>query len=133
MSSLIYRIRHLMPITSSSKSSLLLRTLATSASSSNANGFPTVAEKKRSQTSRAKSSAAFVDDDDQTNKTPSRPPVENTFSPNKSGTPSPWAVFDAWGAGADIADPMSPEMERLLEHDSVQIPMNETERGSLAG
>lgn len=124
MSSLICRIRHL---TSCSRSSLLFRSLATSASSSNSTAFPSsIAEKKRIQTSRAKSSAAYDDNDDDDH-------MENTFSPNKSGTPSPWAVFDAWGAGDDIVDPMSPEMERLLEQDAVQIPMNETERTSLAG
>ena len=61
------------------------------------------------------------------------PKLESTFSHEKSGTPSPWAVFDAWGAGADIVPPLAPEMEKLLESDSVRIPMNETERESLAG
>ena len=50
------------------------------------------------------------------------------FNRSKSGTPSPWAVFDAWGAGADIIDPLSPEEEKNLAPESVAIPMNEQER-----
>lgn len=50
------------------------------------------------------------------------------FSRNKAGTPSPWAVFDAWGAGADICDPLSPSDEAKLTSDAVKIPMSEEER-----
>lgn len=46
----------------------------------------------------------------------------------KSGTPSPWAVFDAWGAGSDILDPLSPEEETILSPSSVKIPTTEAER-----
>lgn len=46
----------------------------------------------------------------------------------KSGTPSPWAVFDAWGAGSDILDPLSPEEEKILSPSSVKIPTTEAER-----
>lgn len=58
---------------------------------------------------------------------------ESTYSHNKSGTPSPWAVFDAWGAGADIVAPLGPEMEALLTKESVKIPRSEGERDKLAG
>lgn len=68
-----------------------------------------------------------------TTNTHNMPKLESTYSHEKSGTPSPWAVFDAWGAGADIVPPLSPEMERLLDVDSVRIPMNDAERESLAG
>lgn len=43
----------------------------------------------------------------------------------KAGTPSPWAVFDAWGAGSDFGDnshdPLSPEEEFKLSDESVRI------------
>lgn len=45
--------------------------------------------------------------------------------PEKSGTPSPWAVFDAWGAGNDFGDhshtPLSPKEQFLLSDESVKI------------
>jgi hypothetical protein len=58
---------------------------------------------------------------------------EDTFNRSKQGTPSPWAVFDAWGAGADIVEPLSPEMEAILTHEAVAIPSNEDERAALPG
>jgi hypothetical protein len=58
---------------------------------------------------------------------------ESTFDRSKQGTPSPWAVFDAWGAGADIVEPLSPEMEAKLTNEAVRIPVNESERDSLPG
>lgn len=58
---------------------------------------------------------------------------DSTYSHDKSGTPSPWAVFDAWGAGADIVAPLAPEMEALLTNDSVKIPRSESEREKMAG
>jgi Pyridoxal-dependent decarboxylase conserved domain len=61
------------------------------------------------------------------------PEPDSTYSHLKSGTPSPWAVFDAWGAGADIVDPLSPAMEKLLTKDTVKIPTTQAERESLAG
>jgi len=43
----------------------------------------------------------------------------------KAGTPSPWAVFDAWGAGSDFGDghqtPLSSEEKFLLSDESVKI------------
>jgi histidine decarboxylase len=56
-----------------------------------------------------------------------------TFSPSKSGSPSPWAVFDAWGAGADICDPLSESDEAKLGEDAVKIPMTEDEHEDVAG
>jgi histidine decarboxylase len=44
-------------------------------------------------------------------------------SKNKSGTPSPWAVFDAWGAAADEITSIGPEDEAKLAPESVRIPM----------
>jgi hypothetical protein len=58
---------------------------------------------------------------------------ESTFDRSKQGTPSPWAVFDAWGAGADIVEPLSPEMEAKLTNEAVRIPITEKERDSLPG
>jgi hypothetical protein len=58
---------------------------------------------------------------------------EDTFNRSKQGTPSPWAVFDAWGAGADIVEPLSPEMEAILTHEAVAIPSTEDERAALPG
>ena len=56
---------------------------------------------------------------------------ELTFSREKSGTPSPWAIFDAWGAGASICEPLSPSDEAKLTNNSVKIPMDEQERKEL--
>jgi hypothetical protein len=58
----------------------------------------------------------------------------STYDHNKSGTPSPWAVFDAWGAGADEhlhKDPLTPDEMALLDVDSVKIPITETQRATL--
>jgi len=43
---------------------------------------------------------------------------------SKLGSPSPWAVFDAWGAGADINSALTPEEELCLEPDAVRIPFS---------
>ena len=47
----------------------------------------------------------------------------------KAGTPSPWAVFDAWGAGNDFGDhshaPLSSDEKFLLSDESVKIPDSE--------
>jgi len=56
-----------------------------------------------------------------------------TSDKTKSGTPSPWAVFDAWGAGDAIVEPLSDENERLLSPDSVRIPFDDEERSSMPG
>ncbi|KAG7361525.1 histidine decarboxylase [Nitzschia inconspicua] len=57
-----------------------------------------------------------------------------TFSRQKAGTPSPWAVFDAWGAGNEIT--ANELLHHTLSHDdqvklteqAVKIPMVEKER-----
>mmetsp|Transcript_31627 Transcript_31627/g.38699 ORF Transcript_31627/g.38699 Transcript_31627/m.38699 type:complete len:556 (+) Transcript_31627:133-1800(+) len=54
-----------------------------------------------------------------------------TSDKSRSGTPSPWAVFDAWGAGSDIVPPLSTEEESVLSTPSVRIPMTEEERAEL--
>jgi Pyridoxal-dependent decarboxylase conserved domain len=42
----------------------------------------------------------------------------------KSGSPSPWAVFDTWGVAADrIHHSLSPEQEAMLTKEAVQIPI----------
>lgn len=50
-----------------------------------------------------------------------------TFSRSKSGTPSPWAVFDAWGADAIVDEPSPEDLEKLAD-DAVRIPMTHEER-----
>lgn len=50
---------------------------------------------------------------------------------SKAGTPSPWAVFDAWGAGEGIVDPLSAEEESMLSPEMVRIPTEEGDRGSV--
>jgi histidine decarboxylase len=51
-----------------------------------------------------------------------------TSDKSKSGTPSPWAVFDAWGAGGDDISPaLTPEQEDKLSPASVRIPTSETD------
>lgn len=60
----------------------------------------------------------------------------SSFDRTKSGTPSPWAVFDAWGAGADenvmdITDPLSNDERRMLTSESVKIPLSESDRAEL--
>lgn len=50
----------------------------------------------------------------------------------KAGTPSPWAVFDAWGAGAGgVREPLTADQEAKLTPESVRIPLNEDERSAL--
>lgn len=51
-----------------------------------------------------------------------------TSDKSKSGTPSPWAVFDAWGAGDEIHAPLNPLDEQKLSPESVRIPTSELER-----
>jgi histidine decarboxylase len=48
-----------------------------------------------------------------------------TSDPRKAGTPSPWAVFDAWGAGEGIVDPLSDEEEAMLSPEMVRIPTDD--------
>jgi histidine decarboxylase len=54
-----------------------------------------------------------------------------TFRRNKAGTPSPWALFDAWGAGDDIVDALSASDEANLTDEAVRIPMTADERVQL--
>ena len=151
--SLVYRLRHL--ATSSATRSAFARVFATTSSSASslAGGF---ASSSSASLSRSKSSLAAVDGEeedhhveslqhekphesvttvvtDETTPADHSSQYASTYNHSKSGTPSPWAVFDAWGAGADIVPPLAPEMEKLLEGASVKIPMSENERGSLAG
>lgn len=53
-----------------------------------------------------------------------------TSDKSKSGTPSPWAVFDAWGAGDEIHEQLDPNDEFKLSPESVKIPTSESERES---
>jgi len=56
------------------------------------------------------------------------PVRDYTSDKTKSGTPSPWAVFDAWGAGDEIHAPLNPHDESKLSVASVRIPTSEEER-----
>jgi histidine decarboxylase len=98
------------------------------------NGAPST----KSQHWRFKSTAAVRDEDDDNDHATKPHPISTqnqdsqvrdlTFSRQKSGTPSPWALFDAWGAGADIIEPLSPLDEAKLTDASVKIPMTDFER-----
>jgi hypothetical protein len=82
------------------------------------------------------SSSIAADDDKAPNKEPTAATSYSSFDRTKLGTPSPWAVFDAWGAGADenvmdITDPLSNDERRMLTSESVKIPLNETDRTDL--
>lgn len=57
--------------------------------------------------------------------------LDFTSDKMKSGTPSPWAVFDAWGAGSVEAPSLSPECERLISPEAVKIPMSADEKLSV--
>eukprot|EP00804_Cyclotella_cryptica_P008761 CCRYP_015620-RA/>CCRYP_015620-RA protein AED:0.00 eAED:0.00 QI:265/-1/1/1/-1/1/1/785/434 len=54
-----------------------------------------------------------------------------TSDASKAGTPSPWAVFDAWGAGEGIVDPLTAAEEELLSNAAVRIPTEEGDRQGL--
>jgi len=45
----------------------------------------------------------------------------------KAGTASPWAVFDAWGAGDAMEHPLTAEEENRLSVESVKIPTSKDE------
>ena len=49
-------------------------------------------------------------------------PPSQYNDPNLSGTPSPWAVFDAWGAGDQIEARLSDEEMNILDKEAVAIP-----------
>jgi histidine decarboxylase len=51
-----------------------------------------------------------------------------TFQRAKAGTPSPWALYDSWGAGTDIGEPMSPNDEAVLADEAVRIPLTSQDR-----
>ncbi|GMI46304.1 hypothetical protein TrCOL_g2776 [Triparma columacea] len=51
-------------------------------------------------------------------------PIREYNDPNLLGTPSPWAVFDAWGAGDQIEANLSDEEMRLLDKEAVAIPFH---------
>lgn len=58
--------------------------------------------------------------------------VQNlTLSRDKAGSPSPWAVFDAWGAGTDVIEQSAAFDESMLATNSVKIPMTDEEKGDL--
>ena len=51
------------------------------------------------------------------------------FHPLKAGTPSPWAVYDNWGEGADDnLEPFNPALEAKLTEEAVQIPFSNSDR-----
>jgi len=50
-----------------------------------------------------------------------------SFDRSKCGTPSPWAVFDVWGADDMGSEPSDEELARLSA-EAVSIPMNSAER-----
>jgi len=58
-------------------------------------------------------------------------PVPDYKSKDKSGTSSPWAVFDAWGAGEGIMPSLTLEEEKKLSPSSVLIPMTQEEHEKL--
>ena len=72
------------------------------------------------QHEEAATAALFNDDDDSKND-------GSAFhgSRLKSGSPSPWAVFDAWGAGADSLLSVPPEEAAKLTPEAVRISYTE--------
>ena len=54
-----------------------------------------------------------------------------TSDSTKAGTPSPWAVFDAWGAGDGIADALTSAEEAMLSPEMVRIPTTDDDRSGL--
>ena len=73
----------------------------------------------------------FSDDDEDED---SAPNVQGlTFQRDKAGTPSPWALFDAWGAGADIRSTVSPAVEAVLSSSAVRIPLSADDRLGVRG
>ena len=60
---------------------------------------------------------------------PPPPQVDDlTFDRAKAGTPSPWAIFDAWGAGADVRGPLSQSDKAVLADEAVRIPLTAQEQ-----
>jgi histidine decarboxylase len=54
-----------------------------------------------------------------------------TLSRDKDGSPSPWAVFDAWGAGTDVIEEHNTFNAAMLADSAVAIPMTEEEQADL--
>ena len=120
------------------KNSLAMKMTATSALASTATGSPSLSFCRQKST-------AVVNDDEDSFAIPKEGVVENVADKNdetamednefdytsdktKFGTPSPWAVFDAWGAGAGINPNINPEDEAKLSPESVRIPTTEAEQ-----
>eukprot|EP00587_Corethron_hystrix_P003743 CAMPEP_0113300010 /NCGR_PEP_ID=MMETSP0010_2-20120614/1815_1 /TAXON_ID=216773 ORGANISM="Corethron hystrix, Strain 308" /NCGR_SAMPLE_ID=MMETSP0010_2 /ASSEMBLY_ACC=CAM_ASM_000155 /LENGTH=512 /DNA_ID=CAMNT_0000153357 /DNA_START=327 /DNA_END=1868 /DNA_ORIENTATION=- /assembly_acc=CAM_ASM_000155 len=77
---------------------------------------------------------------DESGQIPQKPQAEEGLmmhdysgSSGKAGTPSPWAVFDAWGVNTmeGKMDPIDPEIMHKLEDSSVAIPFGDDERSAL--
>ena len=58
--------------------------------------------------------------------------LDFTSNPSLSGTPSPWAVFDAWGAGGDVHASLGEEEMKVLSDESVASPFTPADRESIS-
>ena len=85
----------------------------------------------RFKSSTAEEVAVAAEEEDVVPQTSNDNNTASTFSRSKSGTPSPWAAFDAWGAGDDISEPLDPAVEAKLEPKAVMIPLSEDERANV--
>mmetsp|Transcript_7545 Transcript_7545/g.11818 ORF Transcript_7545/g.11818 Transcript_7545/m.11818 type:complete len:529 (-) Transcript_7545:148-1734(-) len=87
------------------------------------NAFPAL-----ETTTRYLSTEAGVEDEDVEPDNKNDTAAPDFFNDNafKSGTPSPWAVFDAWGASGDIHAPLSPQDHSKLTREAVRIEVDET-------
>jgi len=143
----IYRLRHF-GATASAARSAFFRSHASTAAISNGpqairskssvaaagkegnllDSIPTIAkpEEEMAMKTPVPKTATSENDDEQSGQ------MDSTYSNDKSGTPSPWAVFDAWGAGAGVVPDLPPEMEALLDASSVKIPITTKQRHGLA-
>jgi len=70
-----------------------------------------------------------IDDDNPMESSSKTKQSMETFDRSKSGTASPWAVFDAWGAGSDemVNSSLSDFDQTMLRPESVKIPLDEKE------
>ncbi len=59
--------------------------------------------------------------------------MDFTSDLSRSGTPSPWAVFDAWGAGGKVEDALSDDELAKLTTDAVRIPSSKVDAAELPG
>jgi len=110
---------------------------------------------KNAQANRAQANSSIDDDDDPPQPPPVSSPSLSTFDRSKSGTPSPWALFDTWGCEEPDDDDLdaatttsssswiapsaasSPDaaaryaqQEAKLSHDAVRIPTSEADRAA---